>query len=122
MYADKVTGSMRMAIDETNRRRRIQTDYNLKNNITPRSVTKSREAIMGQTKVADSRSGVKRYYVDDESPSVAADPVVRLMSQDQLIKLIAQTQKKMESAAKELNFVEAARFRDELAELRKMLK
>ena len=122
MYADKITASMRVAIDETNRRRRIQSDYNVKNNITPRSVTKSREAIMGQTKVADSKTGLKKYYLENESPSVAADPVVQMMSQDQLRKLIAQTQKNMESAAKELNFVEAARFRDELAELRKMLK
>ena len=113
---------MQVAIDETNRRRRIQSEYNLKNNIIPRSVTKSREAIMGQTKVADSKSGLKKYYLENESPSVAADPVVQLMSQEQLRKLIAQTQKNMESAARELNFVEAARFRDELTELRKMLK
>ncbi len=122
MYADKMTDSMQVAIDETYRRRRIQSDYNIKNNITPRSVIKSREEIMEQTKVADSKQGMKKYYVDNEFPSIAADPVVKYMSQDDLKKLIAQTQKKMESAAKELNFIEAARLRDELSELKKMVE
>ncbi len=121
MYADKVTASMQAAIDETNRRRRIQTDYNIKNNITPRTVMKSREEILGQTKVADSKQGVKRFYVDNESPSVAADPIVRFMPKEEIRKLILQTQKNMEAAAKELNFIEAARLRDELTELRSMI-
>ena len=122
MYADKVTDSMRGAIDETNRRRRIQTDYNVKNNITPRSVIKSREEIMEQTKVADSKHGLRKFYVENESPSVAADPVVKIMSDSQLKKLISQTQKNMEAAAKELNFIEAARLRDELNELKKKIQ
>ncbi len=121
MYADKMTDSMRVAIDETNRRRRIQSDYNVKNNITPRSVIKSKEEILEQTKVADSKQGIKKYYIDNESPTVAADPVVKYMSPAELKKLISQTQKSMEAAAKELNFIEAARLRDELNELKKMV-
>jgi excinuclease ABC subunit B len=121
MYADKVTSSMQAAIDETNRRRRIQTDYNIKNDITPRSVIKSREEIMEQTKVADSKKGVKKYYLENESPSIAADPVVQHMGKDQLEKLMKETKSRMEKAAKELNFIEAARLRDELAEINKIL-
>jgi excinuclease ABC subunit B len=75
---------------------------------------------MEQTKVADSKKGVKSYYVENESPSIAADPVVKSMGKDQLQKLVEQTRKKMEDAAKELNFIEAARLRDELIELKKM--
>ena len=120
MYADKVTGSMRSAIDETNRRRRIQTDYNIKHGITPRSIQKSREEIFDQTKVADSKKGAKKYYVENENPSVAADPVVEYMSKEQLQKLIRETQKRMEKAAKDLEFIQAARFRDELFELKKL--
>lgn len=122
MYADKMTESMRTAIDETNRRRRIQTDYNISHNITPTTVIKSKEEIFEQTKVADSKKGVKKIYFESESSSVAADPVVQYMNADQLNKLILQTQKKMEKAAKELDFIQAAQFRDELAELKQMVE
>jgi excinuclease ABC subunit B len=120
MYADKITGSMRSAIDETNRRRRIQMDYNIEHGITPKSIQKSREEIFEQTKVADSKKGARKYYIEDENPSVAADPVVGYMDQDQLSKLIRETQQRMEKAAKDLEFIEAARFRDELMELKRM--
>ncbi len=118
LYADHVTGSMQEAMDETNRRRRIQEDYNIANNITPRTVNKSIESIMGQTKVADTG---KKYYVEPEEISVAADPVVAYMNKPQIEKLIIQTQKKMEKAAKELDFIEAARLRDELKGLKELL-
>jgi len=117
LYADHVTGSMQEAMDETNRRRRIQEDYNIANNITPRTVNKSIESIMGQTKVADSG---KKFYVEPEEVSVAADPVVAYMNKPQIEKLITQTQKKMEKAAKELDFIEAARLRDELKGLKEL--
>lgn len=122
MYADRMTGSMQKAIEETNRRREIQMAYNTEHGITPKTVLKSREAIMEQTSVADSKPSAKRYYVEPEEVRVAADPVVQYMAKPELEKLIAETQRKMEAAAKELNFLEAARYRDELLQLREKLK
>jgi len=122
MYADRMTGSMQKAIEETNRRREIQMAYNTEHGITPKTVFKSREAIMEQTSVADSKPSAKRYYVEPEEVRVAADPVVQYMAKPELEKLIAETQRKMEAAAKELNFLEAARYRDELLQLREKLK
>ncbi len=116
MYADTITGSMQLAIDETNRRRSIQTDYNLANGITPKTVRKSKEAIMEQTSVADSK--VRKVYVEPEEVRIAADPVVQYMGKTDLQKLMAETQRKMEAAAKDLDFLEAARLRDELMQLK----
>ncbi len=121
MYADKMTGSMEKAIDETNRRRAIQMKYNEENGITPKTVFKSKEAIMEQTSIADSKATTKMYYYEPENISVAADPIVAYMDKKQLEKLIAETQKKMEKAAKELDFLEAARFRDEIGQLKEKL-
>ncbi len=121
MYADQVTDSMQRAIDETNRRRRIQEEYNLAHDIIPRTILKSTDAIMQSTRVADSRKREARTYeLDASRPSVAADPVVAYMDKKELEKLMAQTQKQMEKAARELDFMEAARLRDELFELRKL--
>jgi len=122
MYADKVTESMKISIDETNRRRKVQMDYNLKNHITPRTITKSTEEILTQTVVADSKKSGKKYYVEPEEPSVAADPVVAYMSKDDLRKLVGKTRKNMEKAAKDLDFMEAARLRDELLEIEKLIE
>jgi len=114
MYADKMTDSMQVAIDETNRRRGIQQAYNVEHGIVPKTILKSRERIMGQTKVADSKKNAKVYTENlDMDNGVAADPVVQYLSKEKLEKLIAQTQKRMEAAAKDLNFMEAARLRDE---------
>lgn len=120
MYADSVTKSMKVAIDETNRRREIQIKYNEEHGITPKTVVKSRNAILEQTKVADSKKSSSKYYIEDEKPSIAADPVVSYMEEKDLEKLISKTQKAMEKAAKDLDFVEAARLRDELFDLQKL--
>ncbi len=122
MYADKITDSMARAMAETKRRRQLQNAYNEEHDITPTTIFKSKEAIMEQTKVADSRKGQKSYYVEPEQVSIAADPVVAYMSKEELEKLLKQNQKSMEKAAKDLDFIEAARLRDEIAQLKEMLK
>lgn len=121
LYADRMTDSMRKAIDETQRRRKIQQDYNLKHNITPKTARKSEEAIRKQTKVADRQKSAAHYYIEPERGSIAADPVVAYMSKEDLEKQITQTQKAMEAAAKQLDFMEAARLRDELKDLKGLL-
>ncbi|MCE7058685.1 excinuclease ABC subunit UvrB [Dyadobacter sp. CY343] len=120
MYADVMTGSMQLAIDETNRRRSIQMEYNIENGIVPRTILKSKEAIMEQTSVADSK--VRKVYVEPSEIRIAADPVVQYMGKNDLQKLIAETQRKMESAAKDMDFLEAARLRDELLQLKDRAK
>lgn len=120
MYADKITNSMEIAISETNRRRSLQMDYNKANGIEPKTIFKSKEAILEQTKVADSKKGIKNYYIEPSTKSLAADPVVAYMGVDEIDKLIKESQRKMEKAAKELDFVEAAKLRDEMIELKKM--
>jgi excinuclease ABC subunit B len=122
MYADSITESMQLAIDETNRRRQIQIDYNKANGIVPRTIIRSKESILGQTKVADSKRSVKNYYVEDEEKSLAADPVVAYLSKDELTKMADRTRKAMEKAAKELEFMEAAKLRDEYLALQKMIE
>ncbi len=122
MYADTITESMQLAIDETNRRRKIQQDYNLAHGITPRTVLKSKDSILGQTKVADSKKTTKRYYIEEEEKSLAADPVVAYLSKPELEKMADRTRKAMEKAAKELEFMEAARLRDEYLAIQKLLE
>ncbi|MEM7106986.1 MAG: excinuclease ABC subunit UvrB [Bacteroidota bacterium] len=122
MYADKITESMQTAIDETNRRRALQSEYNADHGIVPETILRSKESILEQTKVADKKKSSVKYYVEDETTSVAADPVVSYMDRDQLQKAVTKTQKSMEKAAKDLDFIEAARLRDELMELKKMLE
>ncbi|HRI78313.1 MAG TPA: excinuclease ABC subunit UvrB [Cyclobacteriaceae bacterium] len=121
MYADQVTESMQVAIDETSRRRKIQQDYNLANGITPQTIVRSKDSIMGQTKVADSKRSGKKYYIEDEEKSLAADPVMAYLSKEELQKIAEQTRKAMEKAARELEFMEAARLRDEYLAIQKMI-
>jgi excinuclease ABC subunit B len=121
-YADKVTKSMERTIDETNRRRAIQMEYNTKNNITPRTVRKSKDEIMSKNTILDIRGNQPKYYIEPEAPSIAADPIVGYMTRDQLEKTIKATEQKMKKAAKDLDFISAAQFRDELFALKKKLK
>lgn len=121
MYADTTTDSMQQAIDETNRRRKTQIDYNKANGITPTTIVRSKESIMGQTKVADSKKSSQKYYVESEETSLAADPVVAYLSKDELQKMADRTRKAMEKAAKELEFMEAAKLRDEYQAIQKLI-
>ncbi|MGK9128183.1 excinuclease ABC subunit UvrB [Olivibacter sp. SA151] len=123
MYADSITDSMRATIDETNRRREKQIKYNEEHGIVPRTVGKSREAIMEQTSVADFKGGAAKAYVDpDPASSVAADPVVQYMSKAQLQKAIDTAKRDMERAAKDMDFLQAAKLRDEMFALEKTMK
>ena len=121
MYADSITGSMQQAIDETNRRRGIQMAYNEKHGIVPQTIIRSKDSILKQTKVADRKKSSVKYYIEEEQ-SIAADPVVAYMDKPALEKAISNTRKSMEKAAKDLDFMEAARLRDEMLELQKMLE
>ncbi|MBP6533037.1 MAG: excinuclease ABC subunit UvrB [Bacteroidia bacterium] len=120
-YADKMTASMQQTIDETNRRREIQTKYNLDHGLVPTQINKSMESILGQTKVADKMIAEAKAYIEEEQRNLAADPVLKYMSKDEVKKMISLTKKEMEKAAKELDFVEAARLRDEMFELEKRI-
>ena len=121
-YADKVTESMQRTIDETNRRRIIQTTYNEENGITPRTVGKTREEIINQSSILDIRGKKTQAYIEPEHPSLAADPVLAYLTRDQLEKMMADTEKKMKQAAKDLDFITAAQFRDELFALKERVK
>jgi len=123
MYADVITGSMQRAIDETNRRRAIQMEHNRVNGITPTTIFKSKEAIMASTKAADSKFGAKNYLTTEERAlAIAADPVVKYMNKKDLQKLADKTKRDMEKAAKDLEFIEAARLRDEWQALLKLVE
>ncbi len=123
MYADKITDSMQKTIDETARRRSIQEAYNTAHGITPKNIIRSHEQILKQTKVADG-DGSNPYTANEDNieAGIAADPVVQMMSQEELEKTIKATRKKMEKAAKSLDFIEAARLRDEMFALERLKK
>ena len=121
-YADTITGSMQKTMDETDRRREKQLAYNAKHGITPTALKKDKFSILGQTKAADGKEDPKAYIDAEEHTALAADPVVEYMSKPQLEKAIKQTKKQMEKAAKEMDFMEAARLRDEMFALEEKLK
>lgn len=123
MYADKMTDSMRKTIEETARRRAIQIAYNEEHGKVPTALNKSKAKIMESTKVADGDPATRNLkYEYTEELSIAADPVIAFMSVEQLEKTITFTRKEMEKAAKELDFIEAARLRDELYALEERKK
>jgi excinuclease ABC subunit B len=121
MYADKITYSMKNTILESLRRREIQTAYNQKFNITPTQIVKSNHPILGQTGATNNQGVAQKPYIENELINVAADPVIKYMSANQLKKIILKTKSAMENAVKKLDFIEAARLRDELYDLQKML-
>jgi excinuclease ABC subunit B len=118
MYADRITDSMRRTIDETTRRREKQLKYNADNNITPTQIVKSIRSIMGELLAPSAKNKI---YVEKDTIDVAADPVVQYMDHRALEKAIEKTKKSMEAAAKELDFIEAARLRDEMYALQELM-
>ena len=122
MYADKITDSMRVTMEETDRRRDKQIAYNTAHGITPTTVGKSREEIIEQTSVMDFKGGVQKAYVEDEMITLAADPIVQYMTKADLKKSVENTKKEMLAAAKNMDFLLAAKLRDEMFALEKMME
>ena len=124
MYAAKITKSMQRTIEETERRREKQIKYNQVNNIQPTQLEKSKEDIIKQTSIIDvygKKSEDKYGYVEPVSSTIAADPVIQYMKKNQLEKMAEETEKQMFKSAKDMDFIEAARLRDELFALRELI-
>jgi excinuclease ABC subunit B len=122
-YADKITESMQKTIDETDRRREKQIQYNIEHNITPKTIKKSIEQIMGQTSVLDIKGTTDSpYAIDDNLNTIAAEEQVEYKTIPQLEKAISQIKRMMEKAAKDMDFMEAARLRDEMFRMQGELK
>ena len=118
MYAEKITGSMQRTMDETDRRRVKQLKYNEEHGIIPQQIMKGRRSVMGELL---GKKG-KRPYFEKEKPDIAADPVINYLDRPALEKLIDETRVRMKKAAADLDFIEAARLRDEMFALEKQLK
>ena len=119
MYADNVTSSMQKTINETNRRREKQLAYNEKHGITPRQIIKAASNIMKEVRL---KTGEPRPYTEPEKIDIAADPVVKYMGRAAIEKAIEKARNAMEKAASELNFIEAARYRDEMYAYQELIK
>lgn len=117
-YADKITESMQQTIDETNRRREKQLAYNERHGITPKQIVKNTVSVLGGGRL---QTATETYAYVEPEPSLVADPVVQYMTRPQLEKAIAQARKQMTEAAKKLDFLEAAQYRDEMLKLQDML-
>ncbi len=121
LYADKITESMKRMMSEANRRREKQSAYNEKYNITPVQITKDMRNVFDARITDEGISGKGRPYIEKEHLDNAADPLIAYLPKDKIQKLIRETAKAMEEAVKQLDFLEAARLRDELVSLRKAL-
>jgi excinuclease ABC subunit B len=119
MYADTITESMRLTIDETARRRSIQMKYNLDHGITPKQIVKEISDGLASRSKMDEPVGAPRAYVEPDPVAFAADPIIERMSPEQLKKSIENTTRLMKEAAKNLDFIQAAQYRDELLRLQK---
>lgn len=124
MYADRITDSMKKTIDETNRRREKQLAYNEEHGITPKQIQRARNAVLlgGGGEASNETNKVPKAYIEPSSTTMAADPVVQYMTKPQMEKTIERTRKLMHEAAKKLEFIEAAQYRDELLKLEDMMK
>ena len=124
MYADRITDSMQKTINETNRRREKQLAYNEANGITPKQIKKAfSNALLGVgADKEEVKTSVPKAYIEPETASIAADPVVQYMSKPQMEKAIERVRKQMQEAAKKLEFIEAAQYRDELLRLEDIMK
>lgn len=123
MYADRITDSMKKTIEETERRRQVQMAYNAQHGITPTSVLKSKEQILKETSVADVKKQTEQLAYDQAMADMAvADPVFEYMGKSELEKAIKETERSMQRAAKEMEFIEAARYRDQIEQLKQQLK
>ncbi|MGI5834203.1 MAG: excinuclease ABC subunit UvrB [Bacteroidales bacterium] len=120
LYADKITESMQLTLEETQRRRKKQEEYNKLNNITPTAIQKDNYSVLVSRAAED--SNLKKAYIEPEEINILTDPVVRYMSRPQLEKLIENTRKLMYTASKKMEFLEAAQYRDELYRLEQRLK
>ena len=128
MYADSITESMRRTIDETARRRSIQLKYNEEHDITPRQIVKDIKSILPTEREEDmqttgtTRQAAAQAYLEPDGAAFAADPIVRQMTRPELQKSIENTKKLMEEAARKLDFIQAAQYRDEIIRLEKQLE
>ena len=122
MYADKITDSMRQTIDETERRREKQLAYNEKHGIIPKQIKKTHNNILLGSQQEEQAKTSNPYHTEEQTLHSAADPIVSYMSKEQLQRSINRTRKLMQEAAKSLNFIEAAQYRDELLKLEDILK
>ena len=113
---------MEKTIGETNRRRAIQIAYNEKHGITPQTILRTKEEILAQKSILDIRGKKHNAYLETDTPSIAADPIVQYATRDQIEKMIKETEDRMKAAAKEYDFMSAAQYRDEAAALKKELK